>query len=621
MVERAVRLAIGKAIDLSSANTRLGVPDRKLVEKLREAYETVRDSLLSEQLPEGYWLGELPPSALSTATAVSALSVVSRDGFANLIAPALEWLESDQNRDGGWGDTPASPSNVPTTMLVEAALCLAECERSGRCIEKAEGYLRENAGRSAEERVRRLRALYGADRTFAVPILANCALAACAAPDEARVDWTAVPRLPFELACCPRSWFRGLRLHVVSYALPALIAIGQLIHARRPTRNPILRVIRNMAVSPSLRRLEAIQPSSGGFLEAIPLTSFVVMSLAAAGHADHPAVRQGIAFIERTVRTDGSWPIDSNLSNWVTTLAISALTATGERLGCDPDATRRWLLDCQHRSVHPYTDSPPGGWGWTHLPGGVPDADDTAGALLALAQLDGDGVSEAAAAGVRWLLDVQNSDGGWPTFCRGWGKLPFDRSAPDLTAHALRAISTWGKCVSQAELHVATSGGFRYLADAQRSDGAWVPLWFGNQQAQGQENPVYGTTRVLAAYDELGRGGDGEAARGVGYLVSAQNPDSGWGGDRGVPSSIEETALAVDALSRWIDSPEVAAVCSQGARYLADQVANGDLSQPAPIGLYFARLWYSERLYPIIWTVSALGRLLSRWETCGLTGH
>jgi hypothetical protein len=29
---------------------------------------------------------------------------------------------------------------------------------------------------------------------------------------------------------------------------------------------------------------------------------------------------------------------------------------------------------------------------------------------------------------------------------------------------------------------------------------------------------------------------------------------------------------------------------------------------PSPIGLYFARLWYSEEAYPVIWTVEALGR-------------
>ena len=49
-------------------------------------------------------------------------------------------------------------------------------------------------------------------------------------------------------------------------------------------------------------------------------------------------------------------------------------------------------------------------------------------------------IEAAVDRGVKWLLDLQNRDGGWPTFCRGWGKLPFDRSGADLTAHALRAI-------------------------------------------------------------------------------------------------------------------------------------------------------------------------------------
>ena len=32
---------------------------------------------------------------------------------------------------------------------------------------------------------------------------------------------------------------------------------------------------------------------------------------------------------------------------------------------------------------HPYCLSAPGGWAWTDLPGGVPDADDTPGVLMA----------------------------------------------------------------------------------------------------------------------------------------------------------------------------------------------------------------------------------------------
>ena len=38
------------------------------------------------------------------------------------------------------------------------------------------------------------------------------------------------------------------------------------------------------------------------------------------------------------------------------------------------------------------------------------------------------------------------------------------------------------------------------------------------------------------------------------------------------------------------------------------------LAQPAPIGLYFSSLWYSERLYPLIWTVGALGRVLKTFR-------
>jgi squalene-hopene/tetraprenyl-beta-curcumene cyclase len=30
---------------------------------------------------------------------------------------------------------------------------------------------------------------------------------------------------------------------------------------------------------------------------------------------------------------------------------------------------------------------------------------------------------------------------------------------------------------------------------------------------------------------------------------------------------------------------------------------------PSPIGFYFAKLWYFERMYPLVFAVSALGRV------------
>jgi squalene-hopene/tetraprenyl-beta-curcumene cyclase len=51
---------------------------------------------------------------------------------------------------------------------------------------------------------------------------------------------------------------------------------------------------------------------------------------------------------------------------------------------------------------------------------------------------------------------------------------------------------------------------------------------------------------------------------------------------------------------------------NKGAAWLVDQLERGGLSHPTPIGFYFAKLWYFEKLYPIIFTVSALGRARQR---------
>ena len=391
------------------------VTDVATVDKVREAYQAARQALLAERTAEGYWVGELSSSALATATATSALALVDSERHAGLIERGVRWLVRSQNSDGGWGDTPDSPSNVATTVLGQAAFAIAGAgDGADECRARAEAWLCRNAGRSHGERVAALGRAYGEDRTFSVPILVTCALAG-------GVDWQNIPGLPFELALVPHRWLRLLRAHVVSYALPALIAIGQVLHARRPSRLAPVRWIRNASIEPALRKLRAIQPSTGGFIEAVPLTSFVAMSLAAAGRAEHPVVTSAVAFLTRLARDDGSWPIDSNLSVWLTTLAANALAAEPRPLGDDvaaTDATLEWVAAQQHSRVHAFTGAAPGGWGWTHLAGGVPDADDTAGALLALSRPGGQWGLRTAQEGVRWLLALQNRDGGWPTFCR-----------------------------------------------------------------------------------------------------------------------------------------------------------------------------------------------------------
>ena len=335
------------------------------------------------------------------------------------------------------------------------------------------------------------------------------------------------------------------------------------------------------------------------------------------GSADHPVVSKGVEFLIRSLRDDGSWPIDTNLATWLTTLSINALPE-GTLSVPEREQLVQWLLDGQFKRVHPYTQAAPGGWAWSDLPGAVPDGDDTSGALIALHRLGlrSDVVSNAAAAGVTWLLGIRNADGGIPTFCRGWTKLPFDRSSPDVTAHAVAAMSLWldglpGRLKARTE--AAVRGAVRFLRDEQRTDGSWVPLWFGNQSAPGQENPVYGTSRVISSLSwvpELYTGQmESARRRAVQWLLAAQNAEGGWGGAAGVASSIEETALAVGALAgscRGGGDRDVEAAVRRGVNWLIGRTDEGRLLPASPIGLYFARLWYFETLYPHIFTLAAL---------------
>jgi squalene-hopene/tetraprenyl-beta-curcumene cyclase len=557
-----------------------------------ESLANARERLLRERTAGGHWEGELSSSALSTATAVVALAVIDPLRHRSIIDSGLDWLRRNQNVDGGFGDTPGGKSNLSTAVLCWSAFGVAggadsdASQRVARWIETQAG------GLDPDVLTEKIAARYGRDRTFSVPILMTAALGGKLGPFHEA--WRRVLPLPFELAALPRRTFATLRLPVVSYALPALIAIGQARFHHAPPPPPV-RWWRSACVRRTRSLLRNIQPPSGGFLEATPLTSFVSMALASTGAADEPVIRRGEEFLLRSRRPDGSWPIDTNLATWVTTLSVKAL---GRPV---PGAAEivEWLLRQQGSERHPYTGAAPGGWAWTDLSGGVPDADDTAGGLRALKILAPNETKSAAAA-VKWLLGVQNRDGGVPTFCRGWGALPFDRSSPDITAHALRAWNEWASAMDDAcgrRIERARTRALEFLAETQQADGSWIPLWFGNEHRSDEENPTYGTAMVshaLPAHDPM-------RLRGIDWLRSQQNADGGWGGGDGSPSSIEETALAIEALARE-DTPAV----QRGVTWLIERTDAGRVFTPSPVGFYFARLWYFERLYPLIWTVGAL---------------
>lgn len=581
----------------------------------------LEDKIISFRNDKAVWTGYLSSSALSTAVATFALWSANSEKNRTLVKNGLNWLVENINSDGGFGDTIKSKSNLSTTLLCWSTFAIVKSESTYiDTINKIENWLLKNID-SLEPELLSKAVLnhYKTDRTFSVPILAMCALSGRLGKD----GWKYVPQLPYQFAVFPDRFFKLLNLSVVSYAIPALISMGLVRSKMKPPINPLMRLLNKLVYKKVLNVLDEKQPSNGGFLEATPLTGFVLMTMIGAGNENHIVCKRAEEFLINSIREDGSWPIDTNLTTWVTTLAINSFTNdTFSKIEQKEDVLN-WILSQQINEIHPFTKSKPGGWAWIDLEGGVPDGDDTAGALLALKRFykEFPNVKNDAFKGIEWLISIQNNDGGFPTFCRGWGKLPFDASCADITAHVLRAFQEWineMELVFQIQIKESIKAAIRYLKNCQREDGSWLPLWFGNEEDENHLNPVYGTAQVIYGLKQLKDSQEVTKKiieKGEAFLNEIQNSDGGWGGNKNIISSIEETALAVRALIDKTSNEEELDSIQKGIKWLLYQIDNNcEQLEAKPIGLYFASLWYYENMYPYVYANSALTEYNSMYD-------
>lgn len=561
--------------------------------QLKEMQTDAMQRLMCSRSADGMWRGSLSSSAISTAVSVFALQRIDAVKYQAQIDAGVQWLRATMKADGTWGDSVESPSNMTATLLTYVSLYAV-----GQAPPESRQYLvRQLGGDSEVALIQGVMRYYGRDLTFSVPILMMCALAGMVS------DWKRIPPFPFELATLPQRLFRYLNLPVVSYAIPALIAVGicQMYH-RRGFFSPL----RRLFVPKAMQVLLRMQPSDGGFLEAAPLTAFVSMCLAEGGFRSHEVTQRCACFLVETVRSDGSWPIDTNLSGWLTSLAAKVLPLTSNL----SDIIRRNATT----TIHPFTAAAPGGWGWSDLSGSVPDGDDTSGALVALYHQSEGKRSSEVDNGLKWLMWLQNRDGGMPTFCKGWGKLPFDSSSPDITAHAILAMGLWLPSLDgrlKTNVQKSLDKMITWMEQSLTSHPStldsqgWTPLWFGDQDAPDEKAPVYGTATAIDYLMSARHPMATKLAQSqIAFILHAQNEDGGWGGNKGVKSKVTYTSRALAALAHFPSQYDT--VRQRGWDYLYHRYKAGTLYDREPIGLYFARLWYSEELYNVLFLLSAI---------------
>jgi squalene-hopene/tetraprenyl-beta-curcumene cyclase len=312
---------------------------------------------------------------------------------------------------------------------------------------------------------------------------------------------------------------------------------------------------------------------------------------------------------------------------WDTALALNALADTGLN---DTDTAVRsaagWLLAREVRRRGDWSvgnpNLEPGGWFFEYRNGFYPDTDDSAMVLMALAKTRRSAEPDARPAverAIRWLLGLQNGDGGWAAFDRDINrevltKVPFadhnamlDPSCPDITARVLEALGHYGFGVVNDQVRRAIV----FLRRTQDVRGCWPGRW--------GVNYLYGTWQVLAGLGSIGFDmADPMVRRAVAWLESVQQPGGGWGescrsyddptlAGQGTPTA-SQTAWALLALLA-AGERNGAAVRAGIDFLLATQDADGSWSEEPFTGTGFPKVFYLKyHLYRLYFPLMALAR-------------
>ncbi len=624
-----------------------------LAQRAADALRAAVDNLLTQQTPEGYWCAELEGDSILESEYILLKWILQQEDDPRLPRIA-NYLRKLQQSDGAWVQYPGAKIDLAATVKGYFALKLMGDSPDAPHMVRA----RE-----------RIRAAGGAEQCNTYSKFFLAALG--------QISYDAVPSIPPEIVFLPR-WFY-FHLDKVSAWTRTMITPLSIVLSHRPIRklplrlgidelylsekarhrltangdkhrtwstifmslDRVLKLVDRAGMTPlrkqALRLIEDWivdhTERSDGLGAIFPPMVYILIALRCRGYSsDHPIIRGAHKHLDDLMIHDEAndeiriQPCFSPI--WDTGIAAYALTEAG--LDMSHPALRRcaeWLVSKECRQAGDWVANvkhpvPPSGWYFEYNNGFYPDVDDTAMVAMALRRIGGDEAIEAAGRGVRWLLAMQNDDGGWAAFDRDTHNRPLlehvpfadhnaiqDPSCPDITGRTLECLGHHGLPLN----HPAIQKGISFIRAKQEPEGCWFGRW--------GVNYIYGTWQVVCGLRTVGQDMTADWVQRAGaWLKSVQNPDGSFGESADTyedpslkgqgPPTASQTAWGVMSLMAIYgpDDPEV----RRGLEWLtATQLDSGTWDEPWFTGTGFPRVFYLRyHLYRLYFPVMALSRWL-----------
>ncbi|MGA2245292.1 MAG: squalene--hopene cyclase [Verrucomicrobiota bacterium] len=620
-------------------------------DQVQAALKRSQGFLLSEQKPEGYWVGELMVDSTLVSDTV-AYHHWNRKVDREWQRKAVNHIFSMQLPDGGWNIYHGGPSEVNATIKAYLALKLAGVSVKDPRLLKAREVALHFGG------VPRM-------NTFSKLYLALLGL----------YPWEYVPTIPCEVLLIGK-WFHVNFWDMSNWSRAMLVPLAIINHFKpiHPVKVNLDELYpdgiheRDLALAPdpeeiSLRNFflwldrlhklaewfaeHRIHPfrklalkkcthwmierfeGSDGLAAIFPAMLNSLIALQALGYPDnHPEVVRAVRELKKLEHeTADSVRIEPCCSPvWDTAIVAICLRESG--VPEDHPALKtaaEWLMDREIRFAGDWVHKnpakvEPSGWVFEYNNKWNPDVDDTAMVLLALRKVATDNRNkrdECFQRGLKWMMTFQCRDGGWASFDKDCTKnilekVPFadhnamlDPECADITARILELLGYEGWSVSHQQVAEALD----YVKSHQEEDGSWYGRW--------GVNYIYGTWQVLRGMRALNLDmREDWLQRGRAWLESVQRDDGGWGErcntyDDPVfkgegPSTASQTAWAVMGLCAF-DDPENPAL-KRGLEYLVrTQNPDGSWTEHETTGTGFPRVFYLKYdMYRNAWPLLAL---------------